>query len=55
MVGANDTHVIVRTRVFPAESFGAAVSCVVSDRSTVALAGVTTTEATGTGATVIAA
>jgi hypothetical protein len=42
-------HVIVRpVSVFPAESFGVAVSCVVAPTPTVAVAGLTVTDATGT-------
>src|SRR6266481_2672912 len=49
-------HVTVRpTRVPPAESFGVAVSCTVCPTRMLAVAGETTTEATGTSVTVTAA
>src|SRR5439155_20771822 len=48
-----DCHVIVRpVNGLPFASFGVAVSCTVPPTGTLAVAGVTVTDATGTGVTV---
>src|SRR2546422_10123406 len=55
-VGALDAQVTDRPeRTLPAASFRVAVSCAVAPTSTTAVTGLTTTEATGTFATLMAA